>query len=115
MSTYTLFHLRFESPFGRDIRFEPDKETVRLALKAGDYEIAGVFDVQSDDASDEVKLDEVFDASQNIHESWVTSGQNLKAVPIWARNNPRSTSVGDVIIDPNAQRWIVLNMGFGKL
>jgi hypothetical protein len=114
MSIYTLFHIDPESAYGRTIRFDGMACEVKKALNAGDYKIAGVFDVASNGQIIE-RLDDVFDATQHIHESWTTSRHNPNVKPIWHAENPRSTSVGDVILDPWGLYWIVSNMGFTRL
>jgi hypothetical protein len=62
------------------------------------------------------KLGQVFELTNHIEGSWTQNPEilGLQTNTPWGIN-PRSTSVGDVILDPQGKAWIVAPMGFKEL
>ena len=55
-------------------------------------------------------LDHVFQATNHIDHDWTTNPEVLSC-----NANVRSTSCGDVIVDPDGRKVMVLGCGFGEI
>ena len=95
-----------EPKFSRfaNVRMNADAKDVREAFEKGEYNIIADLEV--------VDLDDAFEKSNHIADDWTKN----KEVTSMSSDRARSTSVGDILADPDSgEYFIVKPAGFEKI